>query len=478
MENILIVDDNKQTIQQVDELLSSFGYSSLYTLEPEFLFEILESKPVDLILLDVHMPGEDGVSLLKKVKNHSVFSSIPVIMLTGDTDERLLEKCFEAGAMDFINKPIHDIVLKSRVKSALSIRDHILSLRKQGSSLKNALQIATMGIWEFDCTNRTMKWSSEMYQIFGRSPDEFPSSIENFLRAVHPEDTKVIQPYIEDLFDNHKVVGQIDFRIIRPDESVRIVHQQAEILEKEGKPVHILGITQDITNQQRSTALQHAYRRQNQIREEERERLARDLHDEVIQIFNMLKLKLNVSTKLNCSTQHEQCWVYDNFENCLELINTGNQTLRQIINDLYPSILKDLGLGPALRAHIRDLNQRMNMQIELHVSSGLGSWPSEIELAVFRITQEALNNIVKHAETPHAQVVIGQRNNVLWLQVEDQGKGMLVEEINLESMPKSLGLFLMKERVSQLGGKITIHSQIGQGTSIFLEIPNPSIIGK
>ncbi|MBF0288844.1 MAG: response regulator [SAR324 cluster bacterium] len=475
MANILIVDDNKQTIQQVDELLCSFGYSSLYTLEPEFLFEILESKPVDLILLDVHMPGEDGVSLLKKVKEHPVFRSIPVIMLTGDTDERLLEKCFASGAMDFINKPIHDIVLKSRVKSALSNRDHILALRKKSSSLKNVLQIATMGMWEFDCSNRYMKWSSEMYQIFDRTAESFPSSIGNFFHVIHPEDIKIVKPYLHDLFESNKVAGPLDFRIIRPDESVRIVHQQAEVLEKEGKPVHILGITQDITDQQRSTALQHAYRRQNQIREEERERLARDLHDEVIQIFSMLNLKINVSAKSGCSSESEYCWLRDNFQSCQELIHTGNQTLRQIINDLYPSILKDLGLAPALRAHIRDLNERMNLQIELHVSSGLESWPAEIELAVFRITQEALNNVVKHAKTPHAQVMIGQRENILWLQIEDQGQGMFLEEMNLKSMPKSLGLFLMKERVSQLGGKITIHSQLGQGTSIFLEIPHSPI---
>ena len=195
----------------------------------------------------------------------------------------------------------------------------------------------------------------------------------------------------------------------------------------------------------------------------------------MIQIFNPLKLKLKAFSEADCPSLEPgaYCWLRNNFESCRELIDSGNQTLRQLINDLYPSILKDLGLVPALRSHIHDLNQQMNMQIELHIGNELESWPLEINLAVFRVVQEALHNVVKHAETPKAQVMLGQRDQGLWLQVEDQGCGFDLEAVS-QAKRKTFGLFFMRERVNQLGGKITLHSQSGQGTSIFLEIPQTS----
>ncbi|MBF0280044.1 MAG: response regulator [SAR324 cluster bacterium] len=476
MANILIVDDNKQTIQHLEELISTFGETPIYILEPEFLFQLLESKSVDLILLDVHMPGTDGVSILKQLKAHPTFQSIPVIMLTGDTDEQLLENCFACGAIDFINKPIHEVILKSRVKSALSIQEHILTLKKRETSLKGALKIATMGTWELDLSSQELNWSQEMYPLFGKSPESYSPTVESLLHLIHPDDQSMVAKFFKEFLEPGKVEQQLDFRIIQPDETFRIVHQQAEIIEKDGKPLHLIGITQDITNQQHTVALQQAYIRQNQIREEERERLAKDLHDEVIQIFSLLKLKLNAFIRAECPTAgpDTSCWLRDNFSSCRELIHSGNQTLRQIVNDLYPSILKDLGLVPAIRSHIHDLNQRMDMEIELHAGAEFEEWPLDIELAVFRVAQEALNNVVKHAKTQKAQVLLGQGDQVLWLQVEDQGCGADLEKVTDESTPKSFGMFFMKDRVQQLGGKITIHSQLGQGTSIFLEIPQSS----
>ena len=124
MANILIVDDERPICQQVKIFLSEFGHTSGYILTPEILFSRLEEGAFDLILMDIHMPETNGVTLLQQLKGHADYSEIPVIMLTGEENDQTLATCFEEGASDFINKPIRKLVLQARINSALTIRKH------------------------------------------------------------------------------------------------------------------------------------------------------------------------------------------------------------------------------------------------------------------------------------------------------------------------------------------------------------------
>ncbi len=122
MAKILIVDDERPVVEQLRELLSQFGYSSNFITRTNFLFPVLEKDPFDLILMDINMPGTNGVTLLKQLQRHPIYKSIPVIMVTGEVNDQILSECFEAGAVDYVNKPIRELVLKARIKAALSIK--------------------------------------------------------------------------------------------------------------------------------------------------------------------------------------------------------------------------------------------------------------------------------------------------------------------------------------------------------------------
>ncbi len=129
MANILIVDDDSQVIQQLTILTESFNHTPSSTLYPTVLFKYLESEPIDLLLLDINMPEINGITLLKQLKAHPIFHTIPVIMLTGSTDKELLKECFEAGAADYINKPFDEVVLQARIQSALTTQDYIKKIQ-------------------------------------------------------------------------------------------------------------------------------------------------------------------------------------------------------------------------------------------------------------------------------------------------------------------------------------------------------------
>ncbi len=138
MANILIVDNDNLIVQQLTLYIETSGNSPFSTLYPTYVMEYLGIEPIDLILLDINMPELDGLSLLKQLKSHSEYSSIPVIMLTSDENIQLQEACFNAGAMDFLYKPVNEIVLRARIHSALSINNYITRLENEISVRKQA----------------------------------------------------------------------------------------------------------------------------------------------------------------------------------------------------------------------------------------------------------------------------------------------------------------------------------------------------
>ncbi len=138
MARILVVDDDSQSVEQTARLISESGHTPEYLLESHFLMPKMESDPPDLVLLDINMPGEDGLSLLGKLKEREGLREVPVIMITGETSERLISESFELGAVDFVNKPIRPLELQSRIRIALETRDHIQAIHNQSAALLRA----------------------------------------------------------------------------------------------------------------------------------------------------------------------------------------------------------------------------------------------------------------------------------------------------------------------------------------------------
>ena len=129
MENILIIDDEIQNIQHVAYLLDKFGYAPFALTEPAYLFDMLQNNTFDLILMDFNMPEKNGIVLLKQLKQHPLFKQIPVIMFTGERNKDIHAECFELGAIDFINKPIEEVILKARLESAIKIQRYLHQMK-------------------------------------------------------------------------------------------------------------------------------------------------------------------------------------------------------------------------------------------------------------------------------------------------------------------------------------------------------------
>ena len=201
--------------------------------------------------------------------------------------------------------------------------------------------------------------------------------------------------------------------------------------------------------------------------EEERKRIARELHDETSQSLTSLMVGLKLIEHSGSAAEIR--------EKTAELRALAAHTLDEVhhlATQLLPRLLDDLGLVAALQRYTEEYAANMNINVDSHVSSlGGQRLPAEIEVAVYRIVQEALTNIAKYAEANNVSVILRYRDSSLVAVIEDDGKGFDVSEVMALEDGKGLGLFGMHERASLIGGNLTIESQPGSGTSVFLEVP-------
>jgi signal transduction histidine kinase len=215
---------------------------------------------------------------------------------------------------------------------------------------------------------------------------------------------------------------------------------------------------------ERLQALSH---RLVEAQEVERRRIARELHDEVGQALTVIKINLQAAQRL----KDPAAWA----EHLEESIRTVQQTLQQVRNlslDLRPSLLDDLGLVPAVRWYIDRQAQQAGLEAEFVTDLADERFSSDLEIVCFRIVQEALTNVVRHAQAERIKVGLEQHDSCLHLRIQDDGVGFDVQEaLHQAAGGTSLGLLSMQERVALLGGEMRIDSAPGRGTEIEVQLP-------
>jgi signal transduction histidine kinase len=221
---------------------------------------------------------------------------------------------------------------------------------------------------------------------------------------------------------------------------------------------------------ERENQLRDLVRRLIVAQEEERRRVAYDIHDGLAQSAAAAHQHLQAFARHHtiCSTQDRE-----ELDEALELVRELVGEARQVIYDLRPTVLDDFGLAAAVRLQVATLRAD-GLEIALEESLGDGRLPQEVETTLFRVTQEALTNIRKHARATKARVVLDRPGNEVRLLVSDGGRGFVPKgEAATNGRGEKVGLSGMRERVSLLGGKFELHSEPGHGTSIEARVTLP-----
>jgi two-component system sensor histidine kinase UhpB len=202
--------------------------------------------------------------------------------------------------------------------------------------------------------------------------------------------------------------------------------------------------------------------------EEERRRIGRELHDETVQLLSAAAVRVG---EMEERVPKSQPSLGDGLAGVRGIIVDALWEVRKIIIALRPSDLDDLGLIPAMSAYARNRLGEAGVAVEAHLERPAQRLGPEVETTVFRIAQEAVNNISRHAAAQHAIIRFSQRNGTLELNVEDDGIGFDPEQVAPSENGEGLGLLGMKERAALVGGALELTSKPGRGTSINVRIP-------
>ena len=199
------------------------------------------------------------------------------------------------------------------------------------------------------------------------------------------------------------------------------------------------------------------------VQEEERRRVARELHDDVAQRLTALSFALTQGRSIADDRGRAEA-----FDHMAAQVDALSSEVRQISHRLHPAILEDLGLVSALKALVDEFGAREGMPASYLGSEIPPQLPPNTTTAIYRVTQEALRNVAKHAGKTHVKVMLHRYGDVLRLEVRDLGNGFDLEDG--QGSP-ALGIVSMKERARIAGGAIQLKSELGQGTSVVLEVP-------
>ena len=199
------------------------------------------------------------------------------------------------------------------------------------------------------------------------------------------------------------------------------------------------------------------------VQEEEQQHVARELHDDISQRLSLLEIALHEIDCKDCKSP-----VVSQLKAASDQVSALNNDVRSMSHRLHPAILADLGLPSALKALVTEFGEREQMPATYLSENLPESWPADASMTLYRIAQEALRNVAKHAGKTHVKVVLAGVSKSLQLKVMDFGHGF---DSDAETPGRGLGMISMQERARLVGGSLKVESSLGHGTTITADVP-------
>lgn len=336
---------------------------------------------------------------------------------------------------------------------------------------RRVVEISPDIIW-INRDNRIVFMNEAGLRLFGAASAEQILGREVY-ELFHPDSHALVRSRIAKLLSApNQRVPFVDERIVRLDGEIRDVEATAASFVDAGG-IAILSMLRDVTERKRGeSALVESHRELRalaaaleSIREEERKRLSRDLHDELGQLLSALALDVELLKRTLGAHDKE---LLSHAEEMGRLVSTTVAAVRRIAKDLRPPMLDTMGLVPALEAMAAEMSERYGPRCFLRAECDDLDLSDDIATQVFRMVQEALANVVKHAQARTARISLSRSECGVVVRVEDDGRGMPPAD---QRRPGGCGLIGMRERAFTLGGKFAVRSEPGAGTTVEFVLP-------
>ncbi len=511
---VLVVDDEAANLGVLFEFLRQADFKVLVAEDGASALERVKRSQPDIVLLDVKLPDVDGFELYPRLKETSRDEHLPVIFLTVMTKTEDKVRAFDMQAVDYVTKPFEPLEVVARVEKHLLLRSLRRRLEEQNVQLERVNNELTREIAErkraekavriaaqewrttfdaisdmvclMDAEGKILRCNTAMREFLGKPFEEIigrpcwelvhgtterPAGCPGVrMRETCRRESQVLP------------IGDRWFEIAADpllDEDGNIiagVHTMSDVTERkrtEGElrkhRDHLEELVAQRTQRSRALAARLA-----EAEEAERRQLARELHDQVGQNLTALSLNLKALQQQMPAYADRPQEIADQasarLADSLALIKQTTQRIRDVMDYLRPPALEEYGLTAALRWYGTGFASRTNVPVTVHGEEAAPRLAAAIGTALFRIAQEALTNVARHARATKVQVTVGQVQGKVRMVVADDGIGFDPERPAQPDERQPWGLLTMAERAEAVGGGCRIESSPGQGTQVIVEV--------
>jgi len=347
-------------------------------------------------------------------------------------------------------------------------RESAEQLRASERKYRELFESANDAIWVHDMDGNITSANRAAAKLIGYEEEELASM--NVRVFLDDDSLRLAREIRTKLLSGETVAQPYEQKLITKRKTEAILELTTNVIMADGKPDGFQNIGRDVTQEKRMQDNLRFYLSQiTKAQEEERSRIARELHDDTIQALVVLARRLDeVSSNEKDVSENARC----SMENLRQQTNDIVKNLRRLSQDLRPPALDRLGLVPALEGLAADIEKHSGINLVVKTYSPNRRLPDEIELVLFRTAQEALRNVWKHSQATDAEIIVEFSEVKSRITVKDNGKGFeLPETLGDHVKQGKLGLTGMQERIQLIGGSLKIESKPGSGTTVIIEAP-------
>ncbi|MDQ1812344.1 response regulator [Massilia sp. CCM 9210] len=474
-----------------DDLVDRMACRRALAADPDHAFEVFEAdtgqdglalaalRRPDCILLDYHLPDVTGLEFLTRLAGHAGLAAIPVMMLTGADSATVAAESMRRGARDYLVKDVERRYLGFLPTAVLRMlrEQQLFNDKRQLEAKFRTLveQIQAITYIAALAAEDTLTYISPQIRMLGFSPAEWLATSGLHARQMHPDDRARALRAISDSRRAGSALRH-EYRLLTRTGEALWFRDEAEVVTDEaGQHLFMQGILVDITRsklaEQALLSSQDELRKlaahQEAIKERERKHIAQEIHDELGGLLTGINAHISVAIEraLLAGAEPDPLMV-----DAAALAKEAMGAVRKVITDLRPSVLDQLGVWAALEWYAEQVGKRSGLHCECSIAPSLLALELDPERStmLFRIVQEALTNVVRHAEAAHVRVTVARHGDRLLLRVHDDGKGIAPERSRNK---ESWGIRGMLERARHFGGELGIAGSSEEGTTLSLELP-------
>lgn len=514
-EKILIVDDEPSILHLTMDVLTKEGYDVRGTNYSGEALEIIEKERFDLLLIDVVMPDINGLELLQRAREFD--PNVTAVIMTGYSTVDITVESLKAGAQSFLAKPFTVQELRAATKSALEksrlVKENtrlrvlmplfevsralmskvklseLFNLIVQTTALETGADRVSLMLIEEAAQELTVKRAIGLsQQIVGIAKQKIEEGIAGWVAKtgkplILNEEAKASH-YLKGKMRQTGVVSALCVPLIVKGKIIGVLNAGKTIGEKPfaRSDLELLSILAG----QAATAIENARLfgsiKTQQLRleelltqltnaqENERRKLSSEIHDSVAQLMISASYSAQTCAVLLSKSRLDEA--RDEAERFISVIEQSIREVRRIMADLYPPALSEIGLEQTLRHYVEGFQKETGSACHFQTEGLPGRLSSSLEIGIYRIVQEAISNVRKHACATELDIRLRFEPNQVSVEIKDNGKGFdLPQAISTGRTLGHLGLLIMKDRAEMLGGSLEIRTSLGAGTKIILTIP-------